>query len=116
MSGQEGDPRERRRAARIRVDVPVRARLADGEPVPGRIANISEFGLFVALEDGVAGGAGDRITIELLPAGEVPVGRIEGKVVWRAAASASGPGGVGVQVTRVDREWIGLCERLRDGG
>jgi hypothetical protein len=101
------DGKDRRRAFRYSVALDARVSFGEaGAAVVARITDISETGLFVAVPDPPPSGTQARL--ELLTTSGSVVGYVEGLVVRRVAATPGGAtgGGVAVEVTRVDKEWI----------
>jgi hypothetical protein len=98
----------KRRGVRHKVDLHARVSFADGAPVPGRITNISNIGLFVAVESPPEVGA--PVRVELIAGDDAVRGLVQGRVVRRVVApmGAPMPSGVGIEVTRVDKEWTRL--------
>jgi hypothetical protein len=81
----------------------------DHDPVSARLMNISERGLFVAVA--TPGEVGATVWIELLTSDGSVLGRVEGHVAWRIVAVPGTfmPSGVGIEITRVQKDWIRFC-------
>jgi hypothetical protein len=116
MSNERGDGPERRRAPRVPVDIPVRIGFDGGERVDARMVNLSDLGLFVVTDHPCQ--VGDQAVVELRREDGAYVGLVEGRVRRRVVPppGAPAPGGVGVEVVRVDKEWVRLCADLRQAG
>jgi hypothetical protein len=71
--------------------------------------NITETGLFVAVA--TPGEVGAPVWVELLTSDGSVLGRVEGHVAWRIVAvpGAFMPSGVGIEITRVQKDWIRFC-------
>lgn len=101
---------ERRRKVRYSIDLGARVSFGPHRaPVTGRLTNFNEDGLFVAVSNPEEVGA--PISVELLTNEGNVLGRVEGRVAWRMIAppGAPMPSGVGVEITRVEKDWIAFC-------
>ena len=106
---------ERRRRVRHSIDLGARISFGDGRaPVAGRLTNFNEDGLFVAVSNPADVGA--SISVELLTNQGSVLGRVAGRVAWRMVAppGAPMPSGVGVEITRVEKDWIAFCASRSD--
>jgi hypothetical protein len=106
-------PGERRRWPRFATNLAAIARSgAPAAEVRAVVVNASEGGLFLAVHPPSA--VGSHVVIEIPQAPDLRTLVVAGRVARRvgAAAGASVPSGVGVEIVGPPPEWVALCARL----